>query len=58
MPTPNNSPNLVEVERRLVAFERRYEAAAGPFEWKFTRKDLGKLLRWLRASSAAPENNS
>jgi hypothetical protein len=24
----------------LLAFERRYEEAAKPFEWKFTRADL------------------
>ena len=38
MLTPNDFPDLAEVERRLVDFERRYEQAAKPFEWKFTRR--------------------
>ena len=33
------------MEKRLLAFERRYEAAAKPFEWKFTRTDLAKLMK-------------
>lgn len=51
--SPNNIPSLAEVERRLLDFERRYEMAAQPFEWKFTRKDLAKLLRRLKLTSAA-----
>lgn len=43
--TPNDFVDLDEVEHRLLAFERRYEAAARPFEWKFTRHDLARLLR-------------
>jgi hypothetical protein len=34
---------------RLHAFERRYEQAAQPFEWKFTREDLGLLMNRLGA---------
>jgi hypothetical protein len=34
--TPNDFPDLAEVERRLIDFERRYEQVAQPFEWKFT----------------------
>ena len=45
--TPNRFPDLAEVERRLIDFERRYEQVAQPFEWKFTRQDLAKLLRRL-----------
>jgi hypothetical protein len=45
--TPNGFPDLAEVERRLIDFERRYEQVAQPFEWKFTRQDLAKLLRRL-----------
>lgn len=43
--TPNDFVDLDEVEQRLLAFERRYEAAAKPFEWKFTRTDLAKLMK-------------
>ena len=42
--TPNDFADLAEVEQRLLDFERRYEVAAEPFEWKFTRADLAKLM--------------
>jgi DDE superfamily endonuclease len=46
--TPNNFPDLDTLERTLLAFGRRYEHIAQPFEWKFewkfTRKDLQKVL--------------
>lgn len=45
--TPSDFSDLDEVEARLLAFERRYEATARPFEWKFTRKDLGDLMKRL-----------
>jgi hypothetical protein len=45
--TPNDFTDLAEVESRLAAFERRYEQTAVPFEWKFTRSDLTKLLERL-----------
>jgi DDE superfamily endonuclease len=50
--TPNDFTDLDEVERRLVAFERRYEEAAIPFQWKFTRKDLSRLMQRLREKEA------
>lgn len=46
--TPNDFADLADVESRLLAFERRYEEAAKPFEWKFTREDLRKLLHRLK----------
>jgi len=45
--TPNDFADLAEVETRLLAFERRYEQTAQPFEWRFTRSDLAKLLERL-----------
>jgi hypothetical protein len=45
--TPGDFADLAEVESRLAAFERRYELAAGPFEWKFTRSDLIELMKKL-----------
>ena len=47
--TPNDFVDLDEVEQRLLAFERRYEAAATPFEWKFTKQDLADLMKRLAA---------
>ena len=43
--TPNDFPSLLALEDRLISFERYYEKIATPFEWKFTRKDLCKLLK-------------
>ena len=45
--TPNDFADLGEVEERLLAFERRYEQSAAPFEWKFTRSDLALLMKKL-----------
>jgi hypothetical protein len=45
--TPNDFADLAEVESRLATFERRYEQTATPFEWKFTRIDLAKLIERL-----------
>jgi transposase len=45
--TPNDFPDLAEVERRLLGFQRRYQQTAVPFDWRFTRSDLAKLLRRL-----------
>jgi DDE superfamily endonuclease len=45
--TPNDFTNLADVESRLLAFELRYEQTAAPFEWKFTRSDLTKLMERL-----------
>ena len=52
MLTPNDFTDLDEVERRLLAFERYYEEAAQPFEWKFTRKDLADLMKRLAEKEA------
>jgi hypothetical protein len=45
--TPNNFQDLDTLEQTLLAFGRRYEQIAKPFEWKFTRKDLNQLLERL-----------
>ncbi len=41
---PNDFTSLDQVEDRLIAFERRYNKTARPFEWKFTQTDLEDLL--------------
>jgi hypothetical protein len=53
--TPNDFASLHDVEERLLAFERRYEHTATPFEWKFTRKDLTVLMGRLSDKSGYPE---
>ena len=45
--TPNDFTDLAEVEARLLAFQRRYQQTAVPFDWQFTRSDLDRLLRRL-----------
>lgn len=42
--TPNNFTDLKEIEDRLIEFQSLYESSATPFEWKFTRDDLHRLL--------------
>lgn len=49
--TPNDFPTLAAVEQRLLAFQAHYEAIAQPFEWKFTRHDLARLLNKFRSHS-------
>lgn len=46
--TPNDFPSLKALEEHILAFERHYEAIAKPFEWKFTRHDLSKLLHRMQ----------
>ncbi len=43
--TPNDFASLPAVAERLLAFERYFETLATPFQWRFTRADLAKLLQ-------------
>jgi hypothetical protein len=45
--TPNDFCSLKMVADRIVQFQERYELIAKPFEWKFTRQDLTKLMSKL-----------
>lgn len=45
--TPSDFTNLGEVAQRLLGFQRRYQQTAMPFDWRFTRTDLERLLRRL-----------
>jgi len=42
------------VQMRLLDFERRYEAAAEPFEWNFVRSDLAALMERIAQYDALP----
>ena len=46
---PNDLSDLAAVEKRLLGFGRHYEQIAQPFEWRFTRDDLDRLLQRLDA---------
>ncbi|MER5259815.1 transposase [Streptomyces sp. NPDC002855] len=41
--SPNDFPDLPQVRDWLRAFEERYNAAAQPFQWRFTTSDLDGL---------------
>jgi len=47
--TPGDFATLSDLKNRLLQFQTYYEAAAKPFQWKFTRRDLAKLLSKLKA---------
>jgi len=50
--TPNDFADLDALEQHLLAFGRRYEQIAAPFDWKFTRSDLERVLRRLEQPTA------
>ena len=50
--TPNDFPDLDTLERHLLAFGRRYEQIAAPFQWNFTRAHLDRLAQRLDPPAA------
>ena len=42
-------PNLDVLAQQLAAFENRYNSAAQPFDWRFNRDDLNRLLDRIAA---------
>ena len=50
--TPADAVSLDELASRILAFEREYERRARPFEWRFTRADLNRLLGRLDLQGA------
>ena len=53
--TPDDFEDLDELAAQILAFLKHYNAAATPFDWKFTRTDLNQLLnRLARHDPAAP----
>ena len=51
---PVDFADLDDLAARLTAFEPRYNAAAHPFDWRFTRADLDDLLKRIDAHQAGP----
>jgi len=51
---PADFADLDTLAQRLVDFEPRYNAAARPFDWTFTRTDLDKLIRRIDAHRTEP----
>jgi hypothetical protein len=46
--TPNDFTSTHDVEDRILRFQHHYEQAAQPFQWKFTRGDLQRLMERLQ----------
>ncbi len=44
---PGDFADLEELAERLLAFQDRYNATAEPFDWRFGRKSLDRLLQRL-----------
>ena len=47
--TPNDFESPAAVNDRLLQFQAYYQEAATPFQWKFTRRDLNRLLKRVDA---------
>jgi transposase len=50
---PVDFADLDDLAQRLTAFEPRYNAAAHPFDWRFTRADLDDLVKRIGAHRPA-----
>jgi hypothetical protein len=46
--TPDDVDDLATLAEHIEAFERRYNTAATPFDWRFNTDDLHRLLQRLR----------
>ena len=53
--SPNDFYDLTDVENRLTAFQDLYNAAARPFNWKYTTKDLNALLARIATHERNPQ---
>jgi hypothetical protein len=51
--TPNDLTDLHALADRILAFQARYNATAKPFDWRFTRTDLDRLLDRISAHDVA-----
>ena len=55
MLTPADFASPEELAERLLAFQARYERAAVPFDWRFTRGDLDDLMARLAEDAPVAE---
>jgi hypothetical protein len=51
--TPNDLTDLDALAERILAFQARYNTTATPFDWRFTRADLDRLIDRITAHEAA-----
>ena len=47
--TPDDFTDLDDLAERITAFEDRYNDAAHPFDWRFSRDDLDRLIDRIAA---------
>jgi transposase len=47
--TPTDFASLDHLEEQILRFQEHYQQVAKPFEWRFTRRDLARLLRKLES---------
>jgi len=52
--TPPDVPSLDTLAQRILDFQGRYELLARPFEWRFTRDDLARMLERCAAKQPDP----
>jgi len=51
--TPNDFSSLNQLAERILDFQYYWEPIAKPFEWKYTKADLAKLLNKLKDKQSA-----
>ncbi len=51
--TPSDFKSIQHLEDSLLRFQDYYAATARPFDWKFTRSDLSRLLTRISLAAAA-----
>ena len=49
--TPNYFSSLDDLASTINQFQKRYEQTAKPFDWKFTKEDLSKIMSKLKQQS-------
>jgi transposase len=49
--TPNDFESVAALAERIAAFEKAYNLNARPFDWRFTRRDLLRSLKLIRAAA-------
>jgi hypothetical protein len=52
--TPDDCADTDDLAAKIAAFEKRYNKAARPFDWRFGRTDLNQLL--TRIAAQPPTN--
>ena len=49
--SPSDFADLTALQRRILAFQDRYNATATPFDWRYRRTDLNAFIKQLPAAA-------